>query len=174
MKKIILFIFLTFNMFCFSKSYSTAEKKEILRQFQLFQKDLEKGNPKLIEKYIQFPLFSVSSGKINKEEFQLYNYESLKFLPMLKVNPDTQEITPVIEYLIEENEYGNTYLYIGADFIEKNNSNTNFIYEMLENYNGNGFLVINTESDEIVDGAVYLIFDLVKGKLKLTNIFYLP
>lgn len=174
MKKIILFIFLALNIFCFSKSYSTAEKKEILRQFQLFQKELEKGNPKLIEKYIQFPLTSANTGKINREEFLLYNYESLRNLPMLKVNSNNQKISAVTDYLIEENEYGNTYLNITAGFIEKNNSDTNFAYELFGSYNGNGLLVVATESDDMIEGSVYLIFDLIKGKLKLTNILYLP
>lgn len=172
MKKVLLFLLLT--VFCFSKPYSTSEKQVILKQFQELQSAVKSKDKNKILSYINFPISMYGTGeKITKKEFTSYYEEPFKYIDMLKIN--NSEIIPISEYILDSSEEGGNY-YLGASgaFIEKSNSDVNFIYDLIPSYKGNGLLVQTSTYDDMTDGSMYYIFDLINGKLKLVGLLQLP
>ena len=149
-------------------------KKEILKQFKELQITVRAKDKNKLLSYINFPVSMYGTGeKINKKDFTNYYEEPFRYFDMLKIN--NTEITPVQDYVLGNyEEAGNEYLDVSGDFIEKNNTNIDYIYDLIPEYKGNGLLVRVSTYNDLTEGATYYVFDLISGKLKLVGLLQLP
>ena len=173
MKKTILALMFFLSIISFTKQYSDAEKREILKQFKELQAAVKSKNKEKIFSYIKFPIFSPATTKeYTKAEMKKIYDIPFYYTDLLKVNADTLETPPLVNYPVGVTSDNLVeYLDISADFIDRNNINSELIYYFFPEYDGNGFLVTVTVGDDSAGGSSYYVFDLINGKLKLTNFF---
>ena len=173
MKKITFLLLMIFMMsISYGNNYTTAEKIKILKQFQQFQKSVEKNDKSKILSYISFPA-EMNFKKINRENFlKHYNnadrYYNLKYLDKIEI--DTQKVENTFTY----NEEINDTLYefnleMYAKFISRKNTDDSDFYKLISTKD-DVFLVSVYEYDDQASSGVYYIFKLQNDKLKLIEI----
>ena len=173
MKKITFLLLMIFMMsISYGNNYTTAEKIKILKQFQQFQKSVEKNDKSKILSYISFPA-EMNFKKINRENFSKhYNnadrYYNLKYLDKIEI--DTQKVENTFTY----NEEINDTLYefnleMYAKFINRENIDDSNFYKLISTKD-EVFLVSVYKYDDEASSGVYYIFGLQNDKLKLIEI----
>ena len=173
MKKITFLLLIVFMMsISYGNNYTTAEKVKILKQFQEFQKSVERENKTKILNYISFPS-EMNFKKINKENFLKHydnadEYYNLKYLD--KINVDSQRFENTFAYNEEINEGSYKFnLEMYAKFISRKNTDDSDFYKLISTKE-DVFLVSVYEYDDQASSGVYYIFKLQNDKLKLIEI----
>ena len=173
MKKITFLLLIVFMMsISYGNNYTTAEKVKILKQFQEFQKSVEKENKSKILNYIAFPA-EMNFKKITKKDFLEHydnadGYYNLKYLDKINIDSQSFENTFVYNEEINEDSYKfNLEMY--AKFISKENIEDSDFYKLISTKDEVFLVSVYKYVDEVSSG-VYYIFGLQNNKLKLIEI----
>ena len=183
MKKILFLLLIVFSISIYSKTFTEADKKEVLKQFSELQNALKKKNSNALSTYVSYPLKDGNTKNIiwkNSSDFikDFKDPENYVFshLDELKINSATGQIDNVEERLLESGgEGGDTFMDVTGKFITSSDEEAEFYYSTSGISKSDDFFVVTVSVyDDMFDGSSYYIFTLTGNKLKLISYLQLP